>query len=127
MVDIQTLVIDNGSGTCKAGLAGEVNPHIILPTLVGKPRLIDLNKSSEQKECFIGYDAIMRRGIVTLTQPIQHGFIQNWEYIERIWNHIFYKELNAIPQEHSVLLMSLSSIQLEIVRERPRSCSKLSM
>jgi actin len=104
MVDTPTLVIDNGSGTCKAGLAEEVSPQIILPTLVGKPRFGGIMNSTEQKDYFIGNDAIMMKGIINFSQPIKHGIIQNWEYMEKIWYHIFYNVLNVIPQEHCVLL-----------------------
>lgn len=117
MVDIKTIVIDNGSGTCKVGLAGEVNPNIILPTLIGKPRFSGSMMGSEQKDYYTGNDAIRMKGIVTLTQPIKHGTIHNWEDMERIWHHIFYNELNIMPQESRVLL---TEPVLNTARDRER-------
>ena len=35
-------VIDNGTGTVKAGFAGEDAPRVIVPTVVGKPRKIEV-------------------------------------------------------------------------------------
>lgn len=32
------VVIDNGSGMCKAGLAGEDLPTVVFPAVVGRPR-----------------------------------------------------------------------------------------
>ena len=32
------MVIDNGSGTIKAGFAGEREPKVVFPNVVGKPR-----------------------------------------------------------------------------------------
>ena len=36
--DIASVVIDNGSGTCQAGLAGEDAPVFVFPMVIGKPR-----------------------------------------------------------------------------------------
>ncbi|GIQ87729.1 actin family protein, partial [Kipferlia bialata] len=32
------IVIDNGSGMCKAGFAGDDAPRTVFPALVGRPR-----------------------------------------------------------------------------------------
>ncbi len=32
------VVIDNGSGICKAGIAGDDNPSASFPAIVGRPR-----------------------------------------------------------------------------------------
>ena len=32
------MVIDNGSGFCKAGFSNEKQPHVVFPAVVGKPR-----------------------------------------------------------------------------------------
>jgi actin-related protein len=36
--DVQALVIDNGSGMCKAGFAGDDAPRAVFPSIVGRPR-----------------------------------------------------------------------------------------
>ena len=36
--DIATLVIDNGSGMCKADFAGDDAPRAVFPSIVGRPR-----------------------------------------------------------------------------------------
>ena len=36
--DVATLVVDNGSGTCKAGFAGDDAPRAVFPSLVGRPK-----------------------------------------------------------------------------------------
>ena len=36
--DIQALVIDNGSGMCKAGFAGDDAPRAVFQSLIGRPR-----------------------------------------------------------------------------------------
>ena len=32
------LVVDNGSGMCKAGFAGDDAPRAVFPSIVGRPR-----------------------------------------------------------------------------------------
>lgn len=36
--DIAALVVDNGSGMCKAGFAGDDAPRAVFPSIVGRPR-----------------------------------------------------------------------------------------
>lgn len=36
--DLAALVIDNGSGMCKAGFAGDDAPRAVFPSIVGRPR-----------------------------------------------------------------------------------------
>ena len=37
--EVAAVVIDNGSGMCKSGLAGDDAPRAVFPTVVGRPRL----------------------------------------------------------------------------------------
>lgn len=36
--DVASLVVDNGSGMCKAGFAGDDAPRAVFPSIVGRPR-----------------------------------------------------------------------------------------
>jgi actin-related protein len=36
--DVAALVVDNGSGMCKAGCAGDDAPRAVFPSIVGRPR-----------------------------------------------------------------------------------------
>ena len=45
--DIIACVIDNGSGMCKAGFAGDDAPRVVFPSIVGRPRhQVHLNKNN---------------------------------------------------------------------------------
>ena len=36
--EVAALVVDNGSGMCKAGFAGDDAPRTVFPSIVGRPK-----------------------------------------------------------------------------------------
>jgi actin beta/gamma 1 len=45
------VVIDNGTGYCKAGFSEEGSPKVVLPTVVGRP------KSNNSNDFYVGHEA----------------------------------------------------------------------
>eukprot|EP00253_Pinus_taeda_P000681 PITA_00681 len=101
---VQAVVCDNGSGTIKAGFAGDESPRAVFPSLVGFPRHTGVMVGMEQKDAYVGDEALCKRDILTLTYPLEHGIIDNWDDMEKIWQHMFNNELHVASEDQPVLL-----------------------
>lgn len=53
-------------------------------------------------DIFIGKRAEEMRGILRLAWPMDHGVVTDWDDMERIWHHLFMKELQVVPGMHGV-------------------------
>ncbi|CAF1149094.1 unnamed protein product [Adineta steineri] len=98
------IVLDNGSGMVKAGFGGEDAPRAVFPAVVGRPRYNVVMSGMNQKDSFVGDEALAKKGILSIQYPIEHGIVTNWNDMEKIWHHTFYNELRVAPEEHPVLI-----------------------
>ena len=104
MSDKPHLIIDNGSGYIKAGFSGEEGPRAVFPGIVGRPKNPGAMVGIENKDFFVGQQAEEKRGILILKYPIEHGMVDDWDDMEKIWDHTFTNELRVVPAEHNVML-----------------------
>ena len=100
------IVCDNGSGMVKAGVAGDDAPRCVFPSITGTVR--STNKQAmvgaNDKEIWVGDEAMAMKGLLKLEYPIAHGVVTDWDAMDKIWHHTFYNELRLDPKEHPVLL-----------------------
>jgi len=99
------VVIDNGSGVLKAGMAGEQIPKCIFSSYLGRPKHTQVMTGGLAGEVFMGPKAKECRGLMNIRYPIEHGVVTNWNDMERLWSYVYSKEqLGVPPEEHPVLL-----------------------
>ncbi|KAK3112469.1 centractin- actin- protein of the dynactin complex [Teratosphaeriaceae sp. CCFEE 6253] len=98
------IVIDNGSGTIRAGYAGEDVPKCHFPSYVGRPKHVRVLAGGLGGDVFIGNRAQELRGLLKIRYPLEHGIVTDWDDMERIWQHIYTDELKTLSEEHPVLL-----------------------
>lgn len=100
----RALVIDNGSFRIKAGFSRDEAPRALFPSVVGRVKHEGIMVGTDKRDAVVGHQAIKRRGILNLTNPIQRGAISDWQNAEKVWHHTFYNELQVPPEEHPILL-----------------------
>ncbi|KAK8883780.1 hypothetical protein M9Y10_042879 [Tritrichomonas musculus] len=99
------IVIDNGAGYTKVGFAGSEEPRSLFPSIIGTPNSTQLMVGGQNKDFFVGYEAVAKKDLLVLREPLQEDLLSiNWEDIERIWHHCFYDELHIVPEDYSVLI-----------------------
>ena len=106
--EIAALVVDNGSGMCKAGFAGDDAPRSVFSTVVGRPKVPGIMVGLDQKEVYVGDEAQQKRGVLKIEHPIEHGIVSNWDDMEKVWHHTLYSELRVSPEEHPILMTEAS-------------------
>lgn len=106
----KAIVLDNGSGTCKAGFAGDGRPQVQLPTALAWPKGPG-SQVGAPKGRRNGYPvadeaeaaSVVASGTMVLKRPIEHGVVTNWEAVEKIWRRAF-EDLGAGQGGHPVLV-----------------------
>lgn len=98
------VVLDNGSGTIRAGFAGEDLPKSYFPSFVGRPKHPRVLAGALEGDLFIGPRAQELRGLLKIRYPLEHGIVTDWKDMERIWQYVYTDELKTLSEEHPVLL-----------------------
>lgn len=100
------IVIDNGSGTIRAGFAGEDVPKIYIPSYVGRPKHVRTMAGALEGDVFIGPAAADHKGLFKINYPLEHGIVTDWDDMERIWQHVYNEGLKTVSEDVSRLQLS---------------------
>lgn len=104
-------VIDNGTGYTKMGFAGNTEPQYILPTAIAIKESAKVGDQAQRRaakgitdlDFYIGDEAVEAPGYAT-KWPIRHAIVEDWDLMERFWEHCIFKYLRAEPEDHYFLL-----------------------
>lgn len=95
------IVLDNGSGTIRAGFAGDDLPKCFFPSYVGRPKHLRVLAGALEGDVFIGKRAEELRGLLKINYPLEHGIVTDWDDMEKIWNFVYQEELKTMSEEVS--------------------------
>ena len=108
--DHEPLVIDIGTGALKAGFASEHAPKHNIPMVIGKEKYPGILVGMDQKDDYIGNDAIEKKKYLKLEYPIEKGRIKDIEScsvdksIHKILNHLVEEEMLIDVAEYKVMI-----------------------
>lgn len=70
------------------------------------------------KQEYIGDEALKLKGVLELTHPIKTGNVENWEDMEKVWQHCFDNELRIAPSEAEGVLLTEAPRNPKVNREK---------
>ena len=115
-MDKNCLIVDCGSGYCKAGYSGYIEPTVTLPTAVWHPQSNNMITKDDKSNLLFGKQALEAENGV-LIHPIQKTKIIEWDDFELYLDNLFTNELKIKPEEYGIF-MTEPPLTLKSSRER---------
>ena len=115
-MDKNCLIIDCGSGYCKAGYSGYVGPKVTIPTAVWHPQSNNMITTDDESNLLFGNKALEADNGL-LIHPIQKTKIIEWDDFELFLDNLFKNELKIKPEEYGIF-MTEPPLTLKSSRER---------
>lgn len=98
------LVLDAGAAEVRAGLAGSHHPAHVFPSVVGA--------SHAGSSPLVGADAEQQASASSsaeLRRPMVHGWVEDWDGMERLWHHAFELATGDQPKRPALLAQDLTT------------------
>ena len=102
--EVPPILIDNGSGTIKAGFCGDDGPRAVFANAIYRLRSSTANAGVAVDDAYIGDAASAKREILSVRYPIERGIVTDWDSMEKIWHHTFYNELHTAPETRPIFI-----------------------
>ena len=97
-----SIIIDPGTGYCKAGFSIDDQPRVSIPSIVGTP-MSQLVNSGRYKENYVGEEAKHLHPALDLHRPLKNGLVQDWDLMEKLLDEV-YEELRCESDQYPVLI-----------------------
>lgn len=62
--------------------------------------------NQQHKKVFAGSAAQARRGVLTLTYPVERGSVRGWEELVLVWRAAFNTELRSDPETKRLVILT---------------------
>lgn len=102
--ETEPIVIDHGSGFIKAGFANDDAPKYVFPAVIGTPKSKGIMIGMDQKENYIGREALQKKNNLNLSEPIQQGILTDFDDMRKIWKHLWNDELTVNPDSYNMMI-----------------------
>eukprot|EP01012_Entosiphon_sulcatum_P046589 TRINITY_DN6269_c0_g1_i1.p1 TRINITY_DN6269_c0_g1~~TRINITY_DN6269_c0_g1_i1.p1 ORF type:complete len:396 (-),score=74.84 TRINITY_DN6269_c0_g1_i1:6-1193(-) len=109
-----SVVMDVGSESLKAGFAGDDAPRIVMPTVATAIR----GPRGEPRESLAGNVAFKQRAEVDLLWPVDKGEVRDWDAMERLWEHVYTDSLRMPPDDRFPTLLTEPALASRDHRQR---------
>eukprot|EP01026_Neomeris_dumetosa_P036344 TRINITY_DN2931_c0_g2_i7.p1 TRINITY_DN2931_c0_g2~~TRINITY_DN2931_c0_g2_i7.p1 ORF type:complete len:484 (-),score=60.37 TRINITY_DN2931_c0_g2_i7:1900-3165(-) len=113
----QALVCDIGTGVVRFGYSTDEVPKVNFPNVMGElkhPKVM-LTSMAEDREMFIGNEAMKKKGVLSLKYQNRETFDST--RLQNILDYALYQELKCDPQEHPMLFTE-TPLADKIIREK---------
>jgi actin-related protein 3 len=113
-MNMPAVVMDNGSRYSKMGYSGNLEPDIVIPTVVAdldNKNTLRASTKSYEYNYYIGDEAINKTkesNTHKLIYPVKNGIVENWDLMEKFWHKCIYNYLKCDPQMHYFALTESS-------------------
>jgi len=100
-------MVDIGSYNIKAGFSGEDAPKVLMPTVLGRAKSKGLLVGMDQKDIFVGNEALSKKVALNLVYPVEKGAIEEDEESEdmdEVLKHLMNTELKCSFEDQKVML-----------------------
>jgi actin-related protein len=94
------IILECNSSTVIAGFAGENQPKVVFPCVIGR------NKGDVGSHySFYGDEVFKHIREIEVAHPIADGLVTNFDHVEMLYRHVFSDALEVASEEHPVLLI----------------------
>ena len=73
---------------------------------------------------YVGTRARDKCGILVMRYPVDHGEVQSWEDLERIWEHTFYNELRVDLEGHDAVGVLMTE-KLDVPKQQREQATQI--
>ena len=114
MEDSEAIMLDIGSFNIKAGFAGEDAPKVIMPTILGKPKFPGVLVGMDQKDFYVGQEALAKKHLLNLSSPVENGVITDFDELEHILTEMVNNELKSGFEDQRIMISEPPNTSIEI-------------